>query len=117
MSQSTQSKAFGSGRRTQVLLLLVTLGESYVAEMARLLGVRPNTIRGIVDGLEQEGLIGGRLMGRQRIYRLDPRYFAARELKAMLLKLVEGEPDFLERLAAARRRPRRRGKPLHEGEQ
>ncbi|MBC8328506.1 MAG: MarR family transcriptional regulator [Planctomycetes bacterium] len=116
MKDLARSKALGSRRRTQVLLLLALLGDSYVAELARLLGVRPFTITGIVDGLEHEGLIGSRLMGRQRLFRLEPRYFAARELKALLLKLAEGEPELMDQLASLRRRPRRRGKPLREGD-
>ncbi len=116
MEDLARGKAFGSRRRTQVLLLLAILGDSYVAELARLLGVRPYTITGITDGLEREGLIGSRVLGRQRIYRLEPRYFAARELKALLQKLSEGEPELLASAAELRRRPRRRGKPLDEGE-
>ena len=109
-----RSKTFGSRRRTQVLLLLTMLEESYVAEIARLLGVRPNTILGIVDGLEREGLIGSRSVGRQRMYRLEPRYVAHRELKALLLKIAEGDSELIHALTELRRRPRRRGKPLVE---
>jgi hypothetical protein len=63
-------------------------------------------------GLERDGLVAGRAMGRTRIYRLDPRYFAHGELDRLLRRLAETEPDLELRIGALRRRPRRAGKPL-----
>ncbi len=107
MSLSPPSKLFGSPRRTQVLLLLALLGESYPAELARLVEAHPFSMGEILDGLEIEGVIASRRLGRTRCVALNPRYFAARELQALLSKLAEGEPA-LRGLAATRRsRPQR----------
>ena len=105
-------KLFGSSRRTEVLILLALLGESYPAELIRLLAATKASVLQILDGLELEGVVASRPLGRTRRIALDPRYFAARELRALLEKLASGSA-VLQRLAATRRaRPRRKGKPL-----
>ncbi len=106
------SKLFGSCTRTSILMLLALLGESYTAELAKMLGVRASAIKKIVDALEVESIIAGRLVGRTRVLTLNPRYEAAAELKALLWKI--GQHDFeLQKLAGTiRKRPRRAGKPL-----
>jgi DNA-binding transcriptional ArsR family regulator len=107
-----EPKLFGSPRRTEVLLMLALLGESYPAEMTRLLGATKASILQILDALEVEGVVTSRQLGRTRRVALDPRYFAAKELRSLLDKLVSGQPK-LKRIAASRRsRPRRKGKPL-----
>ena len=110
MKISKRQKLFGSRRRTEVLVLLALIGESYPTELARLLGARLFAVQAIVDSLESEGIVVTRLMGRVRRVSLDPRFYARRELNALLLRLAEGEPD-LQQLAERRRaRPRRQGK-------
>ena len=105
-------KLFGSPRRTEVLLLLALLEESYPAELTRLLGATKASILQILDALEVEGVVSSRPLGRTRRVALDPRYFGARELRALLDKLASAQPQ-LQSLAASRRaRPRRKGKAL-----
>jgi DNA-binding transcriptional ArsR family regulator len=112
MAIQRSSKLFGSPRRTDLLLLLSLIGESYPSELERLLGVTKPGVAYIVDDLEIEGIVASRRLGRTRRIALNPRYFAARELKALLDKLAEGD-DRLQRIAATRRaRPRRKGKEL-----
>ena len=77
-----------------------------------LLGAAPFTVQTIVDSLEREGVIASRLLGRTRRISLDPRYFARKELQALLLKLGQGEPALLAAAASRRSRPRRKGKAL-----
>ncbi len=110
MSLRRELKLLGSPRRTQVLVLLALLGESYPSELARLLDAQKAAILYILDGLEAEGVLASRPLGRTRRLELDPRYFAAKELRALLLKLAEAD-DHLQAAAAGRRaRPRRKGK-------
>jgi predicted transcriptional regulator len=105
-----ERKLLGSARRTQILVLLALLGESYPSEVCRLLDAKRGAVLPILDGLETEGVVASRPLGRTRRLELDPRYFAAKELRALLLKLAEGD-DSLQAAAARRRgRPRRRGK-------
>jgi hypothetical protein len=62
--------------------------------------------------LERDGLVAGRTVGRTRIVQLNPRYFAADDLRVFLHRLTEPELELRDRIAAIRRRPRASGKPL-----
>jgi len=105
-------KLFGSPRRTQVLVLLALLGESYPGELVRLLDAKKAAIQYIVDDLEREGVLVSRPLGRTRRLTLNPRYFAFGELEALLRKLGEADPGLQAIAARKRSRPRRKGKPL-----
>ena len=106
------TKLFGSRRKTEVIILVALLGDTYPTEIARLLGAPLYSVQTIVDSLDQEGVLATRLTGNQRRVSLDPRYFAYKEIQALLLRLAEAEPK-LNGIAAGRRsRPRRSGKPL-----
>ena len=64
-------KLFGSSRRTEVLILLALLGESYPAELIRLLAATKASVLQILDGLELEGVVASRPLGRTRRIALD----------------------------------------------
>jgi hypothetical protein len=67
----------------------------------------------MIEDLERAGVVATRLMGRQREVFLNPDYVAAKELEALLQRLILCEKRYQETLAsAARRRPRRAGKIL-----
>ena len=106
------SSPFGSANRTRALLALEMLGESYPRELARLLGSPLNAVQGALRGLERDGLVAGRAVGRTRLYRIDPRYFAVADLRRYLARLSEPETELRTRAESLRRRPRRTGKPL-----
>jgi DNA-binding transcriptional ArsR family regulator len=95
-----------------VLLALRLLGDSYPRELARVGGMPINGVRMALKGLERDGLVAARPAGRTRIYRLNPMYFAKRELDQYLLKLSEPEEGLRTQIDQLRRRPRRAGKPL-----
>lgn len=111
MSVVIRSSPFGSGTRTRTLVVLRMLGDSYPRELARVLESPLSTVQGALRGLERDGLVAGRTMGRMRVFRLNPRYFAYRELDRLLGRLTEAEPELGRRVATMRRRPRRTGKP------
>ena len=106
------SSPFGGTTRTRALVALRLLSESYPSELARLLETPLFNVQKALLGLEKDGLVAGRRMGRTRIFRLDPRYFAAAELERYLLRLSEPESSLQRRVASLRRRPRRTGKAL-----
>ena len=106
-----RSAPFGGLTRTRVLLALVLLPESYPRELARILGSANSGVQQALRSLEKDGLVAGRSVGRTRLFCLDPRYFAARELLSYLNRLASAEPALRESAAAMRRRPRRTGKP------
>lgn len=105
---TTPSKLFGSRRRTEVLVMTALLGETYPTELARLLGAPLYSVQTIVDGLNRDGVVATRLVGRSRLVSLDPRYYGHRELMALLLRLSEGEPALQHAAASRRSRPRGR---------
>lgn len=106
------SSPFGGQARTRVLLGLRLLDESYPRELARVLGLPLNGVQMALRGLERDGLVAGRLAGRTRLVRLNPRYFAREELQRYLLKLAGADAALQDRAAALRRRPRASGKAL-----
>lgn len=94
-----------------MLVALCLLGESYPTELGRLLQKPLFSVQEALRGLERDGLVAGRSVGRTRVFRLDPRYFAARELQAYAARLAQADEDLLAAVSALRRRPRRTGKP------
>ena len=110
MTEST--KLFGSRRRTEILVLVALLGESYPSELARLLEAPLYSVQTIVDALDRQGILATRLFGKTRRVSLDPRYFAQPELKALLLRLADAEPELRKAAARRRSRPRRAGKAI-----
>ena len=112
MAVKTKSRPFGSEGRTRVLLALRLLSESYPRELARVLGMPFSSVQKALRSLERDGLVAGRALGRTRVFRLDPRYFANDELQRFLLRLTEPEFELKTRVSTLRRRPRRTGKPL-----
>ncbi len=107
-----RSNPFGGALRTRVLVALQLLEESYPRELSRLLDASLSGVQSALLGLESDGLVAARSVGRTRQYRFEPRYFALRELRAYLERLAENEPTLSSATAQLRRRPRRTGKPL-----
>ena len=101
---------FGNRNRTLILVAIALLEETYLSELAALLKVRLFTVQNAVADLERESVLSTRQLGQTRLVRLNPRYFAATELRALLWKLGTADLALQESLASRRRRPRRMGK-------
>ena len=106
------SSPFGSASRTGALTALNWLEESYPRELARVLEQPLFGIQRALSGLEKDGLVASRMAGRTRLYRLNPRYFALKELRSFVARLAEPEAKLRARIGDLRRRPRRVGKRL-----
>src|SRR6476646_6883645 len=98
---------FGSRTRTQVLLALQLLDQSYPRELSRLLEVPLSVVQKAIRSLELDELVAGRSVGRTRTFQLNPRYFARREVRELLVKLLETDKQLKQRAGRLRRRPRR----------
>lgn len=107
-----RSSPFGGRTRTEALIALRLLEESYAREIARLLERPLSGVQKALKSLESDGLVAGRTQGRTRLLRLSPRYFAYDELRAYLARLAEAEDELRERVGRLRRRPRKAGKRL-----
>lgn len=112
MEVKVSSSPFGGRTRTRALLALRLVGESYPRELARLLEAPLSGVQKALASLERDGLVAARSLGRTRVVRIEPRYFAFDALQRFLERLAEPEADLRARVAALRRRPRRTGKPL-----
>jgi DNA-binding MarR family transcriptional regulator len=112
MSLSSRPAIFGSPRRTEILILIALLEESYPREISRLLRAPLLSVQKIIDALEVEGVLVTRLMGNQRRVTLNSRYYGAKPLRELLLRLADGHADLQEIVSNLRRRPRRRGKQI-----
>jgi DNA-binding transcriptional ArsR family regulator len=106
------SSPFGSASRTGALIALSLLEESYPRELARILEQPLFGIQRALAALEKDGLVAARTAGRTRLYQLNPRYFALRELQNLLSRMAVPEEALRSRIADLRRRPRRAGKRL-----
>ncbi|MGE0639971.1 MAG: winged helix-turn-helix domain-containing protein [Thermoanaerobaculia bacterium] len=105
------SSPFGGRTRTRVLVALSLLETSFPRELARLLAAPVSSVRQALASLERDGLVAGRLVGKTRLVRLDPGYFARRELEAYLARLAATESELRTAVSRLRRRPRAAGKP------
>jgi hypothetical protein len=103
---------FGSRLRTQVLVLIALLNESYPTQVARLLHSRLLPVQRVINTLETQGVLSSRLTGTVRLVTLNPRFFAIAELRNLLLKIGEADRQLTDLATSIRRRPRRAGKAL-----
>jgi hypothetical protein len=102
---------FGTEVRTRLLLLIAVLDETYPAELSKYTGTSISSVQRSLDLLERENLIATRQLV-VRAVTLNPAYPAVRELRAFLLRVAEGYPQYREIRDSIRRRPRRRTKAL-----
>jgi hypothetical protein len=107
-----RSSPFGGRTRTETLLTLRLMDESYAREIARILRRPVSGVVKALKSLESDALVAGRTEGRTRLFRLAPRYFAYAELRRYLERLTEPEDDLRDRVGRLRRRPRKIGKRL-----
>ena len=112
MTEPRKISLLGTRRRTEVLIMLALLGETFPAELARVLRAPLYSVQNIVSALDREGVLASRSSGRARVVSLDPRYFAFRELKGLLMKLAESEPALRAAASTRRSRPRRAGSSI-----
>jgi predicted ArsR family transcriptional regulator len=103
---------FGNRNIERVLFYLLRNGEAYPSGMALALGSTITPIQRQLARLEAGNVVASRLVGRTRVYQINPRYAFKRELEAFLEKAFQSLPDAQARkIYASRSRPRRSGKP------
>ncbi len=104
---------FGNSTVEKILFYLNTYGEGYPLGMARNFGVPINRIQQQLRRLENGGIVVSRLLGKVRLYNLNPRYPFLEELRGLLSKAFQFVPEAeKENYYRKRTRPRRAGKPL-----
>jgi DNA-binding transcriptional ArsR family regulator len=103
---------FGSLFRERVLKLLVLIEPAYPRQIATLLGAHLVSVQNAVVALGDLGIIASRMVGRTRLVELDRRWYAASELRALLERLAQADPEIRKIATTVRQRPRRPGKPV-----
>jgi hypothetical protein len=98
--------------RERILKLLVLIEPAYPRQLATLLGAHLFSVQNAVVALQDLGVVASRLVGRTRLVELDPRWYAAAELRAFLERLAAADTPIQEIAATVRQRPRRPGKAI-----
>ena len=107
-----EDSLFGSRLRERILKLLVLVEPAYPRQIATLLEAHLVSVQNAVMALQDSGVVASRIVGRMRLVELDRRWYAASELRALLERLVAGDPSIRDIAAAVRQRPRRPGKKI-----
>lgn len=103
---------FGNRNVERVLFYLLRNGEAYASSMAFAFGSTNTPIQRQLARLEAGNVVVSRLVGRTRVYQINPRYAFKKELEAFLEKAFQSLPDGqAQKIYARRSRPRRAGKP------
>lgn len=104
---------FGNRTAAQLMLYLFHYQEAYARGAARDLGIAVSAVQRQLDKFETAGLLVSRMIGNTRVYAFDPRQAATARLKELIRVFYEAMTiKERERMFPARRRPRRRGKPI-----
>lgn len=98
--EPSRSSPFGSTARTRALLALVLMSEAYPRQLARVLAMPLFSVQKALASLERDGLVASRLLGRTRVYALNARYLASRELREYLERLAGREFELRRAVAA-----------------
>ncbi len=98
---------------SRTLFYIARFGDSYPTEIANNFLMNQQRVQYQMEKLEDAGILKSRLVGRTRLYRINPRYVLQNELMNLLQKALEYLPE--EEIIAyytKRRRPRTKGKTL-----
>ena len=107
------SELFGGETTLKCLVFLAAMDEGYPREISKTFGVSNTQVIRTLNKLEQADILIGKEVGRTRIYSLNPRFFVAKELKALLDRVVMNMPiEDQEKYFMRRKAPRKKGKAL-----
>jgi predicted ArsR family transcriptional regulator len=100
---------------SKLLLYLIHYGEAYATGAAKDLGVNQSAVQRQLEKLEGAGFLVSKLVGRTRLYTINPKNPTARKLRELGAVFYEAMTmKEREKLFPTRRRPRRPGKPTLE---
>lgn len=104
---------FGNRTAEQVLTYIAVNGSAYAQQMADALTIPVSVVQKQVRRLEAGGVLVSWLVGRTRVFSINPRFSMAKELTAFLKRAFELLPDEAQvPFESYRARPRMTGKPL-----
>lgn len=104
---------FGNTTAAKMMLYLFHYGEAYPSGIARDMNITLSQVQKQLDRFEEAGILVSKLMGNVRIYSFNPKLGVTKKLKDLIKVFYDAIPlEQKEELFKARRRPRRRGKPV-----
>lgn len=107
------SGLFGNETAEKVLLYIINYGSGYPRGISTIFELPVSQVQRQLERFEREGVLSSRLIGRTRLYELNPRFLFKSELEEILRKALKNLPkSILEKYFTKRQRPRRAGKPL-----
>jgi len=100
---------------TKVLLYLHRFNESYATEIANHFSMSQQAVMYQMDKLEKYSILKSRLVGKTRLYRINPRYVLRKGLRNLLEEALLYMPNEEKALYYRKRtRPRTKGKQLRK---
>ncbi|GAC1307543.1 MAG: hypothetical protein NVSMB19_20360 [Vulcanimicrobiaceae bacterium] len=105
-----RASLFGTRLRDRLLCLLSVVPEIHVRGAAAVLDAPPSETAKAVASLERLGVIATHRQIGPRLVSLDPRWYAAAELRPLLSRMIAADSELTDRVAALRSRPRGSGK-------
>ena len=104
---------FGNQTAEKALLHVYHYGEIHASAIARDYAVALDPIKRQLERFESAGVLVAKQVGRARVFAFNPKSAFSGPVKNLLQIVYENIPlSERERLFAARRRPRRKGKPV-----
>ena len=104
---------FGNKNAERALLHVFHYGEIHASAIAKDYEISLTPIKAQLERFEAAGLLTSRLIGRSRVYALNPKSVWTTPIRE-ILKIAYNSIPLKERslIFQARRRPRRKGKPV-----
>ena len=104
---------FGNVTAAKIMLYLFHNGEGYASGISNDMGITKSQVIKQLNRFEAAGVFVSKEMGRVRVYTFNPKLGLTKKLKDLIQVFYDSIPlDQKEDLFSARRRPRRKGKPV-----
>lgn len=92
ISPARLDEMFQGAMRSRILLSVAAADVTDMTTIARLLGLNEGTVLYVVDHWERQSVIKTDNVHRHRLVRLNDKFLAADELRALLISLIENDP-------------------------
>lgn len=104
---------FGNQTAAKVMLYLFHYGEAYASGISNDMDITKSQVIKQLNRFEEGNILVSKTYGKTRVYSFNPKLGVIKKLKDLIQVFYESIPlEQREELFNARRRPRRKGKPI-----
>lgn len=104
---------FGNTTAAKVMLYLFHYGDAYASGISTDMGITKSQVIKQLNRFEEAGILVSKSIGKVRVYSFNPKMGVTKKLKELIQVFYDAIPlDQREEIFSARRRPRRKGKPV-----